>query len=289
MRLLLASLFLLLTPFQAQSEQTTKVKSPLLCPKIIADSNEGVDCWRESFLTAIAQSDYVQVNKWLEQAKINKVVAEYFASDFLGMLFCKAGIGAEAQNPTRSETDFEGGSPLQPEHRPLFMKITEQLLSMGASFEAMPSQQIVTTLFCAVNNRDSEMLDYMLTRTNVDKKGLDGCLYEGSDPSHVPIFRTIENADLESAKVLLQHGASLNYRELDTTPLIHALKLKQFSMAEWLIDMGASVYETDDGKCTGKLPIAYAREIPEEEFARDAMMVRLESLMQILPNPCKKQ
>lgn len=289
MRLLLTSLFLLLISFQVQSEQTIKAASPLLCPKIVANSNEGIDCWRKSFLTAIAQSDYAKVNQWLEQAAIRKVVAEHFTHDFLGMLFCKAGVGTEIQNPTRSEIDLEGGRPIQSEHRELFIRITEQLLVLGASFEAMPSQQIVTTLFCAVNNRDSEMLNYMLTRTHVDKKGLDSCLYEGSDPAHVPIFRTIENDDLESSKVLLQHGASLNYRELDTTPLIHALKLKRFSMAEWLLDMGASVYETDDGKCTGKLPIAYAREIPVEEFARDAMMMRIESLMQILPNPCKKQ
>lgn len=289
MRLLLVSLFLLFISFHAQAEKSIKADSPLLCPTIVDDSSEGIDCWRKSFLTAIAQSDYAKVNQWLEQDAIRKVVAEHFTHDFLGMLFCKAGVGTEIQNSTKSETDFEGGKPIKSEHKKVFIKITEQLLLLGASFEAMPSQQIVTTLFCATNNRDSEMLEYMLMRTHVDKKELDSCLYEGSDPSHVPIFRTIENDDLESAKILLQHGASLNYREMETTPLIHALKLKRFSMAEWLLDMGASVYETDDGKCTGKLPIAYAREIPVEESARDAMMVRIESLMQVLPNPCKRQ
>ena len=288
MRLLLRLIFLFFISFQVQAGQTLKAESPLSCPQIVDGSYEGIDCWREKFLTAIAESDYIKVDKWLEEESIKKVVADNFSSDFLGMLFCKAGVDAE-NLPLQSETGFQGGNPIKPEHRQLFLKITEQLLSLGASFETMPSQQIVTTLFCAVNNRDSEMLNYMLTRTNVDaKKELDGCLYEGTDPSYVPIFRTIENNDLESAKVLLQHGASLNYRELDETPLIHALKLGKLSMADWLIDMGVSVYDTDDGKCSGKLPIAYAREIPADVEWREPMIVRIESLMQVSPKTCKK-
>lgn len=290
MRLMLLVIMLLGMISQVQAGQISKIKSPLSCPKIVPEIHQSIDCWRESFLTAIAQSDYVKVNKWLEQDSIKKIVGEYFASDFLGMMFCKAGIDSAAQDPTQSETDFQGGSPIKPHDRELFLKITEQLLSLGASFEGMPSQQIVTTLFCAVNNHDSEMLDYMLTRTNVDaKNGLDACLYEGSDPSYVPIFRAIQNNDLESARVLLQHGASLNYREMETTPLIYALKLGKLWMADWLIDMGASVYETDTGVCSGKLPLIYAGELPADVIGRDTVMVKLESFMQVIPNPCKKR
>ncbi|TXH70039.1 MAG: ankyrin repeat domain-containing protein [Thiothrix sp.] len=287
MRLLLLFVIFIATSSLVQAGETNQATSPLLCPKIIEGQNEGVDCWRNSFLTAIADSDYVKVNQWLEQESIKKVVADSFASDFLGMLFCKA--YPEAKDTTKSETDFQGGITLKPEHRQLFIRITDQLLAMGASFERMPSQQIVTTLFCAVNNRDSDMLDYILTRTNVaGKKALNGCLYEGTGASYVPI-RTVENDDLASAQVLLQHGASLNYREMETTPLIQALKLGKFSMAEWLLDMGASVYETDTGHCDGKLPAAYARDIPPEEYVRDSLIVRIESLMQVMPNPCKKR
>lgn len=59
-------------------------------------------------------------------------------------------------------------------------------------------------------------------------------------------------------------------------------------MADWLLDMGASVYETDTGKCNGSLPLNYAREIPMEVEGRDQLILRIESLMGVFPNPCKK-
>lgn len=280
--------FLLFITLQVQAFSTITPETPALCSQFVDGSEKSWNCLRGSFSNAVSQADYKKVYDWLEQKHIKRILTEDEASYLLGILVCEAKSSTEVKNLNKSGLELEGGITLQPEHRQLFIKIIEQLLSLGASFDSMPSQQLVTNLFCVVNNRDSEMLDYVLTRMNAESKDLNGCLYEGTDPSYVPLFRAIENDDLKSANVLLQHGASLDYRELDTTPLIHALKLRKFSMIEWLLDMGASVYETDDGKCTGKLPIAYAREVPATSYEREVLIVRIESLMSILPNPCKK-
>ncbi|HPY40421.1 MAG TPA: ankyrin repeat domain-containing protein [Thiolinea sp.] len=274
MRLLLPLAFWLLISFQAQAEQTTQSEIPQPpCQQLAPENDKFYSCWEKSFAHAFAQFDYVKINKWLEQDAIKKVVASSHSGYFLNMLFCG--------------TEVEGGQPTPPEHRDLVIKITEQLLALGASFDSMPSY--VTTLFCVVNNNDSEMLDYVLTRINAQPEDLDTCPYEGVDPLHVPIIRTIANNDLESAKVLLQHGAALNYRILDTTPLIQALQLGKLRMADWLLDMGVSVYETDDGKCSGQLPIAYAQAMPAELEGREQVIMRIESLMQVFPNTCKKK
>ena len=289
MRLIFQCLFLLFITSQVQASPTIIPETPLLCSQFVEGSEKSWNCLRDSFNNALSQADYKKVSDWLEQKHMKRILTEAEASYLLGILVCEAKSSAEFKKLNKSGLELEGGITLQPENRQLFIKIIEQLLSLGASFESMPSQRLVTNLFCVVNNRDSEMLDYVLTRMNAESKDLNGCFYEGADPSYVPLFKAIENDDLESARVLNQHGASLDYRELDTTPLIHALKLKKFSMVEWLLDMGASVYETDDGKCTGKLPIAYAREVPATFYEREVLIVRIESSMQISPNPCKKK
>lgn len=273
MRLLLTSIIFVLLSCQVQAEQIPKSEAPQPpCQQISPNSDKFYSCWRDSFGLAFAQFDYVKINQWLDQESIKKVVMDYHSNNFLNLLFCG--------------TEVEGGHPTKPEHRDLVIKITEQLLALGASFDSMPDY--VTNLFCVVNNRDSEMLDYVLTRIEAKPKDLDSCLYEGVDTAHVPIFRAIQNDDLESAKVLLQHGAALNYRILDTTPLIESLQLGNIRIADWLLDMGVSVYETDDGKCKGKLPIAFAQEMPAELEGREQIIIRIESLMQVFPNTCKK-
>lgn len=59
----------------------------------------------------------------------------------------------------------------------------------------MPSQQIVTTLFCAIS-RDNTLANYVLNRINAGAKELDGCLYEGTDYIYVPIFYAVETKNL---------------------------------------------------------------------------------------------
>lgn len=158
----------------------------------------------------------------------------------------------------------------------------------------MPHSQIVTPLFCVVNRQDSELLEFVLSRIQVQPEDLNASLYEGTNMMYVPLFRAVINNDLESAKVLVKHGASLDMSKLNVgygfaeqnSLLLGALHNKLIVMANWLLDVGVPVYEGDEGICRGKLAIDYVRVMPGNVPGRDLLIARIETQMVLDEGRC---
>lgn len=238
------------------------------CNKFLnKDKRQHSVCLEYSFSEAVRNSEYEKIRNWLENhPESNK--GKY--SDYLTILMC----GNHANM-------VEGDKPFKAENRKEIIKTTEHLLGLGASFNAMPYFSIVTPLFCISNRQDSEILDFVLTRIKATSKDLDQCHYEGSDPAHVPLYRAILNNDLESAKVLVKHGASPDFSAtLNETTLKVALEKHKLIIANWLIDIGASVHKRDEEKgCSGKSALDYALEISKDTKGRDQIVSRIKELM----------
>lgn len=266
-------LLLLLINLQVRARQATE-NTLQACLALEPTNPELQTCVYELMATLIDKHDYRQVNQLLEQDLI-KTTLDGRMTDILGMLVC----GSKGDGT---------GTSLPASERELFLKTINTLPHSRAAFDSMPGNQYVTNLFCVIARNDTELTDYILTLIDAGPKELDGCLYEGYATSYVPIYRAIELNNQDLANVLLEHGASLNYRILDTTPLIEAIRTQQLAMAEWLLDKNVSVHDTDTGLCDGKLPLAYAQELPAETEGRDPLILRIESLMQVFPKTCKK-
>lgn len=235
------------------------------CTKFLQyDKYKYQQCAHFSFVEAARKSEYSKITQWLNA---NQNHARDMNHSLLSSLMCGTDKGQQ-----RFKTS----------DRPQILKVTDQLLRLGASFEIMPQGRIVTPLFCVVNRQDSVLLDTVLTRIGGNRRLLDASLYEGMDPHHVPLYRAVMNKDLASAKVLLKHGATVDFSVLDhDTALKKALQLGHADIANWLLDNGASVqirYGADG--CVGKSALDYALTMPTSPSARDAIIKRIQTLEQ---------
>ena len=173
------------------------------------------------------------------------------------------------------------------------IQITNKLMAMGANIEAMPTG-IVTILYCAINRQDSDFLRWILSihAPYTTAETLNSCLYEGQEMAHVPLYRTVLNNDLNSAKVLLDYGANPDFSYYDLlnneetvsrynneTALLLALTKHNIAFANWLLDVGAFVQLGDKGKCKGNLPLNYAQKIPTAIADRNTLIQRITTLM----------
>lgn len=133
-------------------------------------------------------------------------------------------------------------------------------------------------------------MDHVLSRIEVSGEELNISQYEGSDPDYLPLHRAILNDDLESAKVLIEYGASPDASSmLNETALKRALELHNVRIANWLLDIDSSVHKLDDqAGCSGKSALDCALEIPPNVEGRDQVVERIEALMQIpATKPCR--
>jgi len=244
------------------------------CEKLNKTPYKYSDCLNYSFSEAITNSDFEKISSWLKK---NPNTNKY--NDYLTILMC----GINGNN-------VSGRLPFKSKDRKKIIKLTNHLLNLGASFDAMPSFSIVTPLFCVSNRRDSEILDYVLTRIKATKKDLDSCPYEGIDPAHVPLYRAVLNNDLKSAKILVKHGASPDFSIMENeTALKAALDNKNIKIANWLLDIGASVNKKDENNgCSGKSALDYALEIPKNTKGRKEVISRIKMLM-LLPSNFKEK
>ncbi|PWQ95639.1 ankyrin repeat domain-containing protein [Leucothrix pacifica] len=236
------------------------------CNKFInVDKHKFQECAGYSFAEAAQKSNYSKITQWLSA---NRNEGKPFYSQLLTKLMCGPGMQ-------------EGSVPFKAADRQNIIRVTDDLLRLGASFDAMPHFSIVTPLFCASNRKDSVVLNHILNRIQPKKADLDASLYEGVDPTRVPLFRAIMNNDLESAKVLLRHGASIDFSVLENeTALKKALEMRNVVIANWLLDNGASVHKRDDKNgCEGKSALDYALEIPAGINGRNEIVARIEQLM----------
>jgi len=240
------------------------------------DSRKFSDCLEYSFSEAVRKSEFGKIQNWL---KNNPESNKNKYSDYLTILMC--GNHADMS---------EGSRPFKAKNRKEIIKTTDMLLKLGASFDAMPMFSIVTPLFCVSNRRDSQVLDYVLTRIKATKKDLDSCPYEGTDPAHVPLYRAVLNNDLKSAKILVKHGATPDFSIMENeTALKVALENNNIKIANWLLDIGASVNKKDENNgCSGKSVLDYALEIPENTKGRKEIISRIKMLM-LLPSNFKEK
>ncbi|MGB0849291.1 MAG: hypothetical protein ACPGSM_21325 [Thiolinea sp.] len=258
--------------------QATQPDEFSLC---LQSSEDTYSCKQKYFSTALQENNYALVRSWLDRGIIDGNDG-FSVNEVLGMVVCGFGL------------DEQGNTPFGKGKRNEVKKTIGRLLELGASFHGMPHSQIVTPLFCVVNRQDSELLEFVLSRIQVQPEDLNASLYEGTNMMYVPLFRAVTNNDLESAKVLVQHGASLDMSKLNVgygfaeqnSLLLGALHNKLIVMANWLLDMGVPVYEGDEGICRGKLPIDYAQVIPGNVPGRDLLIARIETQMVLDEGRC---
>ena len=226
------------------------------------DTQKYLRCAEYSFIEATQTSNYQKIGDWL---RTNNREQKYYYDALLTTLMC--GPAAEGKKPFKTADQQN------------IMNLTDQLLALGASFDAMPSSSIVTPLFCASNRQNSVILDHVLSRIKATTKDLDAVLYEGTDSFHIPLFRAVMNDDLASAKVLLKYGATPDFTVLDNqTVLKEALKVNNVTIANWLLDEGASVHIRDyEVNCEGKSALDYALDIPTDITGRDQLVKRIQN------------
>ena len=242
------------------------------CSKFLnSDKHKYTQCIGYSFKEATQTGQHQKAIQWL---RANRSHDRSTYSDLLTTLMC----GSENEKGSKP---FRG-------NRQEIMRLTDDLLKLGASFDAMPYSYIVTPLFCVSNRKDSVVLDHVLNRIKVTSKELNTSQYEGVDPNHVPLYRAIINNDLESAKVLVKHGATPDLSIIENeTALKKALELRNINIANWLLDIGSSVQKRDDQKgCSGKSALDYASEIPSNVNGRNQIVDRIKKLM-LLPSAFK--
>lgn len=227
-------------------------------------------CLNYSFREAVAKSDFKKVRDWISLQPKPKRYGDYGPNEYLSWLVCDSdGIDSYSSNkPFRKEDTAE------------IIALIDQLLKSGASFNSMPPLYLVTPLFCTSSRGSSEILDYVLTRIKADKDDLDGSLYEGSDPRYVPLYRAALNNHLDSAKVLVKHGATVDfYLPMFRPAIIAALENHHVAFANWLLDEGASVNQRDEkAECEEKTALEYALEIPKDVVGRDELVLRIQKL-----------
>ncbi|PID46466.1 MAG: hypothetical protein CSB47_03985 [Proteobacteria bacterium] len=269
---------LLLATFTLMSSSAFAVKFSE-CEKFInTDKHKYLQCAEYSFTEAAQNREFHEINRWLSN---NRGERKYFYTTLLGGLMCG--------------TAGQGRERFKVADRQKIIRVTNDLVNLGASFNDMPSNLIVTPLFCISNRQDSVILNHALTRMKASKKDLDTCPYEGTDTAHIPLVRAVMNNDLASAKVLVKHGATPDFSVLNNeTALKKALELGYVPIANWLLDVGASVHKRDDGDdgkaCGGKSALDYALEIPAHIQGRNEIIERIQTLMQRTParhNDCK--
>ncbi|MEN9504017.1 MAG: hypothetical protein RI964_3302 [Pseudomonadota bacterium] len=245
------------------------------------------NCIYETIRLALDKQQYNKVNAWLSESIVSRNTPHSDADVYLENLLCQGEMR-------------EGDAPIKPDEREVVMQITNKLMALGASVETMPTG-IVTILYCVINRQDSEFLTWILNThahyTNAEM--LNSCLYEGQEMAHVPLYRTVLNNDLASAKILLEYGANpdfsyydlLNNDELvsgyeNQTSLLIALSKNNVAFANWLLDVGASIQIGDKGKCKGNLPLDFAKKIPIAIIGRNVLIQRITTLMQLPENRC---
>jgi hypothetical protein len=174
-----------------------------------------------------------------------------------------------------------GKRQFKTQDRDNIIKLTDELLARGASFDAMPTFSIVTPLFCVSNRKDSVVLDHVLTRIKANKKDLDAVHYEGSDPQYIPLTTASINGDVESLKVLLEHGASVDFKPYgNETALLKAVQASNIEVANLLLDEGAGVHQRGKGfDCTEKSVLDHTLEIDPELKGKNELVSRIKALL----------
>lgn len=223
------------------------MSTPVLADDIstcLQDKENTRVCMLDYFHEAFKKHSYIQAGNWLGREAVKTYLASNssIGDEILHRLVCYSEEGYQGESKLSKS--------LKSKYRNSIISTIEQLLTLDASFDSMPYSAIVTSLFCVVNRQDSELLDFVLTRIKAGEKELDACLYEGYDLQHIPLFRTIQNNDPASTRVLLKHGASpdvtlaqvggAGHPDENITPLLLALKLDNTDIVNQLIDAGAS-------------------------------------------------
>ncbi|PWQ93225.1 hypothetical protein DKT75_21295 [Leucothrix arctica] len=241
------------------------------CSKFIGKNKTKYSkCLEYSFREAVAQSKFSKISHWLGSRSDDDLNGPY---EYLSLLMCSS-----STNENGDTMGKEGDKPFKAENSAQIIKVTDQLLSLGASFDSMPHFSLVTPLFCAVNRQNSQVLEHVLTQIKATTKDLDGSLYEGSISEFVPLYRAVINNDLASAKVLLKHGATTEFSIWEgATALNAALKKNHVEIANWLLDEGAVVQPRYD--CSEKSSLGYALAIPANIDGRGAIVARIRALM----------
>lgn len=234
-------------------------------------------CLNNVFHEKVSNADYGKIHVWLNSSREHKTIY----GNFLSILIC--GKERLLSPPYGINKPF----PVKDRHE--VMKVAGHLIDRGAWLDYMAAESIVTVLFCLSNRKDSPVLNYILTRSKTAPKDLNYSHYEGADTDFVPLYRAILNNDLASARVLVQHGASPNFTlDFDTTtPLKTALAEENIEIANWLLDVGASVHSKGGiHSCEGKAKSALglAKEIPKNIEGRDQLVLRIEKLLRYTPD-----
>lgn len=241
------------------------------CEKFVGkEHRKHILCLNYSFREAVAKSDFQKVRDWINSQPKPKNYGDFGPNEYLGWLMCDS---------DGSDT-YSSNKPFRKEDTAEIIGLIDQLLNAGASFGSMPPPYLVTPLFCASSRGSSEVLDYVLKRIKATKYDLDGSLYEGSDPRYVPLYRAALNNHIDSAKVLLKHGATVDFHlPMFRTALVGALENHHVAFANWLLDEGASVDQRDKKyECEDKSALEYALAIPKSVAGRDELVLRIEKL-----------
>ena len=244
------------------------------CEKFVGkDEVKHTQCLQYSFREAVTKADYPKISAWLSAQP-----REINSNDFLTLLMCDSHINKDGEM-----LSSEGDKPFRKEDSAAIIRVTDQLLDLGVSFESMATFALVTPLYCLTNRQNSVVLDHVLTRINANERMLDGSHYEGVIAMYVPLYRAALNNDIASAEVLLKHGATVNFlADSIHTALFAALEKHHVEFAHWLLDRGASVNIRDPKyACSDKTALEYAMAIPESVGGRDALVERMRKLTTI--------
>lgn len=230
------------------------------CAKFMnTDKHKYHQCVGYSFSEAVQKTQYQKARQWLSA---NRGEDKQIYTQLLAMLMCE-------NETVKGNREFKGS-------KQEVIRLTDDLLKLGASFGSMPHNYTVTPLFCVSNRKDSVVLDHVLSRIKVSSDELNTSQYEGIYSEYVPLYRAILNNDLASAKVLVKHGASPDASAVGAeTALKKALELRNINMANWLLDLNSSGRSV----CVGQSMLDDALAIPTNVSGRNQIIARIQTLM----------
>lgn len=229
------------------------------CTKFMnTDKHKYLQCVGYSFSEATQKGHYQKAKQWLST---NQLEDKYTYNELLATLMCENGT-------------VQGSRPFKGNKQEI-MRLTDELLKLGASFGSMPHNYLVTPLFCVSNRKDSAVLDHVLTRIKVSSDELNTSQYEGVISDYVPLYRAILNNDLASAKVLVKHGASPDANAISSKMALQkALELRNINMANWLLDINPSGQRA----CIGKSVLNDVLAVPTNVSGRNQIVARIQTL-----------
>lgn len=122
-----------------------------------------------------------------------------------------------------------------------------------------------TTIGCAVELKDPEVLGILLTEGKADIRELDASEVSKAD-FEIPIQIAIRYEDYASVDILLNHGASPdNSIRPQDNPLLQALQDGLVKIASRLLQAGAKANVGSEGICKGEMPLTLARKVDSKK------------------------